>query len=313
MKLLDFYKVFPDESTCKEAFRLKRISDGIICRKCGNKAHYWKKKREQWECKCCHHRTTLKSGSVMENSKLPYLYWFIAMHFMTSTTKTFSAKEVQNQLGHNRYEPIWAMMHKIRAIMGIREEQYLLYNESEIDDGFYETVSKKHQGELQKRGRGSQKQTTVLVCAESMEVPLEFKNSKKFNTDKKLGFVKMKVINSLKKEEITSNIKEMIVEKSKLRSDGSNSYNELKEFYNHQPKVLKPKEASTYLPWVHTVISNSKRLFLDVYHRIDEDFLQNYLYEFTYKLNRRHIDDLFPRILTLATQHRWNYLGERYG
>ncbi|MFT6747482.1 MAG: hypothetical protein ACJAZ2_001835, partial [Glaciecola sp.] len=33
------------------------------------------KNREQWECKKCHYRTSLKSGTVMENSKLPYHYW----------------------------------------------------------------------------------------------------------------------------------------------------------------------------------------------------------------------------------------------
>ena len=34
------------------------------------------------------------------------------------------------------------------------------------------------------------------------------------------------------------------------------------------------------LPWVHKAISDAKRLLLDVHHRIDDDFLQNYLNEF---------------------------------
>jgi hypothetical protein len=43
---------------------------------------------------------------VMQSSKLPFQYWFIAMHLMSSTKKSFSAKEVQRQLGHKRYQPI---------------------------------------------------------------------------------------------------------------------------------------------------------------------------------------------------------------
>ena len=107
----------------------------------------------------------------MENSKLPFQYWFIAMHFISSTKNTFSEKEVQRQLSHNRYEPIWAMMHKIRMVMGLRDDNYSLAGEVELDEGFFETVSANYdKTEKLKRGRGSQKQTTVLVSAESKTV-----------------------------------------------------------------------------------------------------------------------------------------------
>ena len=136
MKLIEFTKHFPDEQSCKAAFKSYRLKEGITCRKCGGTSHYWKKKREQWECKNCQHRTTLKSGTVMHASKLPFQYWFIAMHLITSTKKSFSAKEIQRQLGHKRYEPIWAMVHKLRCVMGLRDEVYQLKDEIELDEGF---------------------------------------------------------------------------------------------------------------------------------------------------------------------------------
>jgi len=44
---------------------------------------------------------------VLESSRLPICDWFIAMHLMSnSTKKSFSAPELQKQLGHKRYEPI---------------------------------------------------------------------------------------------------------------------------------------------------------------------------------------------------------------
>jgi DNA-directed RNA polymerase subunit RPC12/RpoP len=106
MRILEFYNKFPTEESCKEKFKEYRLKEGIRCTRCEGTHHYWKKKREQWECKRCARRITLKSGTVMENSKLPYQYWFIAMHLLTCTKKSFSAKEVQRELGHNRYEPI---------------------------------------------------------------------------------------------------------------------------------------------------------------------------------------------------------------
>jgi len=41
----------------------------------------------------------------MQGSKLPYHYWFVSMHLLTSTKKSFSAKETQRQLGHKSYKP----------------------------------------------------------------------------------------------------------------------------------------------------------------------------------------------------------------
>ncbi len=42
---------------------------------------------------------------------------------------------------HKRYEPIWAMLHKLRIVMGLRDEEYILQEEVELDEGFFETVS----------------------------------------------------------------------------------------------------------------------------------------------------------------------------
>jgi hypothetical protein len=80
------------------------------------------------------------------------------MYLLTATKKSFSAKEIQRQLGHNRYQPIWEMLHKIRAVMGLRDDEYQISGEIELDEGFYESVSLSPTKENKKRGRGSQKQ-----------------------------------------------------------------------------------------------------------------------------------------------------------
>ncbi|MEY4935741.1 MAG: hypothetical protein RIS64_2100 [Bacteroidota bacterium] len=74
-------------------------------------------------------------------------------------------------------------------------------------------------------------------------------------------------------------------------------------------QVVEPKKAGKILPWVHIAIANSKRLLLDIYHRIDDDFLQNYLNEFCYKFNRRYMQDkLFDRLIVASVSYRWNQL-----
>ena len=171
MQLLYFHKVYPAEKSCKKEFKIHREQAGIVCKKCKNTTHYWKNKREQWECKNCTYRTSLKSGTVMHNSKLSFQYWFMAMILISSTKKSFSAKEAQRQIGHNRYQQIWEMMHKLRAVMGLRDDQYVLHGEVELDEGFFETVDiNRDYSKPLKRGRGSEKQTKVLVSTESEKI-----------------------------------------------------------------------------------------------------------------------------------------------
>ena len=55
--------------------------------------------------------TTMRSGTVMRSGKLPLRHWFIAMHLLTATKKSFSALELQRQLGHGRYQPVGEMLH----------------------------------------------------------------------------------------------------------------------------------------------------------------------------------------------------------
>ena len=123
----------------------------------------------------------------------------------------------------------------------------------------------------------------------------------------------MKVLESLKKECISGQVTKSVEKNTKIMADKSTSYVDLEKDFEIESKVIPKKDVVKILPWVHTAISNAKRLFLNVHHRTDDDFLQNYLNEFFYKFNRRYFDDLFDRLMIAAVSYRWNYLGEPYG
>jgi len=196
MNLLNFIEQFPDEESCQLKYKEVRDKVGVTCSVCGCKEQYWKKDKRQYECKSCGKRTTLRSGTVMHGSQLPFRYWFIAIHLLTSTKKSFSALEFQRQLWHSCYEPIWEMLHKLREVMGRRDGEYELSGVIELDEGFFTTI-KTEEGKDKplKRGRGSQKKSKVLVMVES--VPVEGKTTKK-GKPRKVGHLKMLVIDDLK-------------------------------------------------------------------------------------------------------------------
>ncbi|GHT40498.1 hypothetical protein AGMMS49965_08860 [Bacteroidia bacterium] len=134
MNLLNFTTTFPDEQSCKLKWKEMRDKAGIVCPHCGSTTHYWKSDKECYECKKCKYRQSLRCNTIMHLSKLPFRYWFVAFHLLTSTKKSFSAKELQRQLGHKNYDAIWALLHKLRMAMGTRDAQYTLSGVLELDE-----------------------------------------------------------------------------------------------------------------------------------------------------------------------------------
>jgi hypothetical protein len=313
MKLLEFFRQFPDESSCKSTFKAYREKVGVRCKKCKGEDHYWLKSKQLYECKSCHFRMSLKSGTVMENSKLPYQYWFIAIHLLTATKKSISALEMQRQLGHRYYEPIWAMMHKIRRTMSQRDELYQLGPNVELDEGFYsigftlEIDEFTGERDTLKRGKGSQKKAKVLVMASFDKIPPKVEPNKKYKTKSKIKYIKMKVIEDLEATTINRNVVQHIDADSTVHTDEYTSYKKLPEIIqNHNSYNLQYDESDKVLPWVHRAITNSKNLLKAIHHCVWTDYLQNYLDEFCYKHNRRYFGDkVFERALIAAVSFTW--------
>jgi hypothetical protein len=241
----------------------------------------------------------------MHGSQLSFRYWFVAFHLVTSTKKSFSSKELQRQLGHKYYEPVWAMMHKIRAAMGNRDSAYDLSGVIELDEGFFTTETEEEEkSKPLKRGRGSQKKTTVLVMAES--VPVEEENKKPRNKPRKVNHIKMFVIDDLRAKTIDNQVVSNVEKTAVIDSDHSTSYTNLSKLIaEHRPKVIPKEMLGKALPWVHIAISNAKRMLLDIFHDIKPEYLQNYLNEFCYKFNRRYFGEMqFERVLVASVNYK---------
>lgn len=288
MNLIDFYKVYPDEEACEYALRKFREHHTLFCPECGGLHLSWNPSHKSWTCMDCGHEITLRSGTVMQGSKLPIFDWFVAMYLIASTKRAISAKEVQRQLGRKRYQPVWEMMHKLRDVMGKRDRLYKLFDQVELDEGFFSTETPEDEkGTPIKRGRGSQKKTAVLVMAESSKPAITPKRT--YSTGKRVDHIKMMVIPDLKASTEESRIKPSIDNKTQATTDASSSYATLVDHDivgGHDSYVMKDKTlVGKVLPWVHISISNAKRSILDTYHDIKGDFLQLCLNEFCYKFN----------------------------
>ncbi|MCB0803713.1 MAG: transposase, partial [Flavobacteriales bacterium] len=89
--------------------------------------------------------------------------------------------------------------------------------------------------------------------------------------------------------------------------DKSKSYVDIaKHVDTHFTYKSNRNTTSTELKWVHVVISNAKRTLLGIYHKIKGKYLQLYLDEFCYKLNRRYFGNrLFERLTLAVAKSYW--------
>ena len=223
------------------------------------------------------------------------------MFLLTATKKGFSSKEIQRQLGLKRYEPVWAMVHKLRKAMGNRDDRYTLEGMIEMDEGYFTIEACENEHKTQKAGRGSKTKSNVMVMAES--TVLEDLDTGK--AERQCRYFKAKVLEDHKADGTDKTFENAIEqEQTIVFTDQSTSYVNIADFVEiHISEKSSETTTRETLKWVHIAISNAKRNFVGNYHKIKRKYLQLYLNEFVYKLNRRYFGErIFDRLLLLTLQ-----------
>ncbi len=192
-------------------------------------------------------------------------------------------------------------MQRIRTAMGRRDDRYNLEGFIEMDEGYFSTATPSTT--QLKRGRGSQAKGKVAVMAES--TPLE--NIETGKKESHFRYAKMKVVHSHNPKEINKVLANNVNKTSVLITDRSTSYSDFSQMFETHISEKSTKEVTkTTLKWVHIAISNAKRNLLGIYHMINKKYLQYYLDEFCYRLNRRYFGKrLFNRLIIAVIEHLW--------
>ncbi len=296
MNIFSFTAHFDSEESCRNHFKAERDKEGIVCKRCGHTKHYWIKSQWSYECKQCRSRTSLRSGTIMQSSNLSFMIWYKTMFLLSATKKGFSSKEIQRQLGLKRYEPVWAMVHKLRKAMGKRDDRYTLEGMIEMDEGYFTIEASEHSHKTQKAGRGSKTKSNVMVMAESTILE-DIETGK---VDRQCRYFKAKVLDDHKADGTDETFQKSIDdEQTIVFTDKSTSYVNIADYVEiHLTEKSSEQTTKETLKWVHIAISNAKRNFVGNYHKIKRKYLQLYLNEFVYKLNRRYFGErIFDRLV----------------
>lgn len=129
---------YQNEEFAVEAFKIFRVKTGITCKKCNCTQHYWLKPKHQFQCKACRFRTTLRSGTVLEGSKLPIHYFFISLQLLLKKGNSLTVDELQGYTHHKYYEPIWELLRKLKSYVKENEQNNELIIFLEIANEYFD-------------------------------------------------------------------------------------------------------------------------------------------------------------------------------
>ncbi len=295
--LLEFQHMFPDEQACSDYLARTRWPDGFVCPRCGavGEAYRFEKRPTILRCRKCQRNTYLTAGTVMHATRTPLLAWFWGAYLVATQTPGMSALQFQRQLGLDRYETAFQLLHKLRAGM-VRPDRDRIGGQRpvELDEVL---IGGKTRGE----GRGIHHKVCVAGAVEVRQK--QDKHGRRFIY---AGRLRLQVLNDRGKQSLETFVTDNISPHSHITTDGWQGYDNLAAIgYDHRSVVLDgdPEKTEKVLPMIHLVFSNLKAWLLGTHHGVSQQHLPAYLDEFVFRFNRRFYPmTAFASLLGIGTQ-----------
>ncbi len=312
--LLEFQQLFPDETSCLRHLERIRWPEGFECSSCGKNGAPWRLQTRPrvLECRQCGHQVSLTAGTVMHRTRQPLPVWFWAAYLVTTQTPGMSALQFQRQLGINRYETAFLILHKLRGAM-VRPGRDRIGTEwpVEVDETY---VGGATQGE----GRGRHHKTLVVGMVEVMPRRNALGSDPNLPSGQRpqhqgghgrgfiAGRLRLQVVPDRKQATLEPMVLANIRKNAKVRTDGWTGYDNLRELgYKHKAVPIRGDQAKTdqHLPMIHIVFGNLDAWLLGTHHGVSSAHLQGYLNEFVFRFNRRFWPMVgFESVLKIAVQ-----------
>lgn len=292
LTLFEVAQKFADEEEARKWIEALRWPDGPHCPDCGTfnvqsdiKGH----KTMTHRCRDCAGKPffSLRKGTIMESSKLPYRAWAVGIYLFTTNLKGISSMKLHRELGIGQ-KAAWFMLQRLRKAAD--EGAPLFSGPAEVDEtyvgGLRKNMRKSKREKLE--GRGPVGKAAVVGIK-----------------DRKTKRVAAKAVRNTDGETLRGFVREHVEAGAAVYSDDAGAYGGLTEYERDTVKhsvgeyVKYLKDVDVHTNGIESLWSMFKRGYIGTYHKMSPKHLDRYVAEFTHRQNVRE-DDTLDQMATLV-------------
>ncbi|MDE0084055.1 MAG: IS1595 family transposase [Gammaproteobacteria bacterium] len=269
--LLDLARMFPTEESAVQWFERVTWANGRCCGHCGGLDTRRTKsgKPQPYFCRDCKRYFSLRTGTVMANSKLPIRTWVYAIYLNCTSLKGVSSMKLHRDLGITQ-KSTWHLQQLIRESFNA-ESPMSFGGPIEVDEVWVGGRKPRHLP-----GRGPIGKTPVVGAK-----------------DRATNQVTAHVIKSPSKGTLHSFVNNVASDGAEVYTDGSSAYRgrQNHEWVNHSAgEYVKGKMVHTN--GIESFWSLLKRAHKGTFHKMSPKHLQRYVTEFVARHNIREWDTM---------------------